>query len=279
MKKLWHIYILLLFFGSLLFFCDSDTGLEPTQSGFSGTVRFKNVWPADTDQVIVVAATKFPPTDITEIVLGDPLPLNVDSVNFTIYSPPAEFAAVGVVWKQIDQPYDVTNIIGIHFTSDDQFSPAPIRIRDRNHMVNSINIDADLSKAKHFVESNVRGLITVKGEWPASAESILIFASKPLLPTGLLDISFGLPIAAGFDSTNYTINIQPGTYRLFGALLLESGSPIGVESIKGIYYKNEGDIFPGTVKVPTDTSQVKNINIQIDFGSNLFSVSKNITLN
>lgn len=251
----------------LIFFsCKIDTGIEPTQSGFRGTVHFINDWPEQTDQVIVVAATKFPPATITDIILGDPLPLGVDSASYQIFNPPAEFAAVGVVWKEKDQPWDVTNIIGIYFPTDNKFSPGVVKIKNRKTVVDSIDIVADLSKAKLKVESTIAGKLHVNGPWPDDATSVLVIASQSFPPAGLLDVAFGQPIPAKFDSTqSYNLSVQPGKYKLIGCLILQSNSPLGLESLKGIYFKRPTDFFPGVVTVPTDTSKITNIDITINF--------------
>jgi len=266
MKRFIFTFLTLAFF----FSCQLDPGLEPTRSGFRGTIHFINEWPEETDQVMVVGAFKFPPTDISDIILGEPLPLFVDSTNYIFYTNPGTFAAVGVVWKEKDQPWDVTNIIGIYFPTENHFTPGTVEIKSRNHMADSIDIVADLSKAKRKVESTIEGNIRVIGDWPQDATSILMAASTSLIPNGLLDIQFGFPIPAGFDSTTYVLPIQPGTYRLVGTLLIQENAPIGIESVCGVYYKHPGDFLPGIVKVPTDTSHIKNINITIDFNNKPF---------
>ena len=249
--------------------CDVDTGLKPTQSGISGVIYFQNEWPDVTDEVRVVAATKFPPSSLEEIIMSEPLPIFVDSASFVIWTNPESFQAVGVVWKEKDQPWDVTNIIGIYFPTNDHFSPGSVRIPDKNTIIDSINIDADLSAARKHVNSAIQGMLRVKGEWPDGAESVLVVASKTVLPTSLLDIVFGSPIKAGFDSLSYAISVQPATYRLLGALVTESGKSIGIESIKGIYRKRPSDFLPGSVAVPTDTTIISNIDITLDFESGL----------
>lgn len=249
--------------------CDVDTGLEPTRSGLAGTIYFEESWPENTDQVMVVAAKVFPPSDLEDIIMSEPLQTFVDTIDYEIWTNPGTFQAVGVVWKEIDQPWDVTNIIGIYFPTDDRFSPGNVTIPDRETLVDSIDINADLSLARHYVESTINGQLSVNGEWPETAENVLVVASQTILPTGLLDIVFGVPIQAGFDSTLYSLTVQPGTYRLIGALVTETDSPVGIESIKGIYRKNPGDFFPGSVVIPSDTTVVENINITIDFESGL----------
>ena len=254
-------------FSTFLFFfsCEFNGGIEPTQSGLKGTIYFTNEKPAETDQIIVVASTVFPPSNITQIVQSEPLSISADSANFEIWIPPTDFAAVGVVWKQIDQPWDVTNIIGIYFPTENKFSPGSVEISTRNTVAEPINIQADYSVAKLKVDSFIEGTLQVNGSWPENATSVLVVASNNLVPTGLLDVTFGQPISAGFDSTTYSLNVQPGKYSLIGCLVLQENEPIGFESIKGIYYKKPTDFFPGSVTVETDTTVIKNVNISINF--------------
>jgi len=264
--------LILLPFAALLVIlstCTIDTGLAPTQSGITGVVHFQNGWPKTTGEVMVVASTKFPPTSLEEIIMSEPLPTFVDSASFVIWTNPQTFQAVGVVWKEKDQPWDVTNIIGIYFPTSDHFSPGVVTIPDRNTLVDSISIDANLANARLRVDSAIQGTLRVKGDWPSGAESVLVVASKTILPTSLLDVVFGSPIEAGFDSTAYSLSLQPGTYRLVGALVTETGKSIGIESIKGLYRKNPGDFLPGSIVVPTDTTVATNIDITLDFESGL----------
>lgn len=262
--------ILLCFFPLLIFFCDAPTGLKPTQSGISGTVFFVNEWPKQTDQVMVVAATAFPPTSLQDIIMSEPIDIFVDSAHYVIWSNPETFAAVGVVWKEKDQPWDVTNIIGIYFPTDDKFTPGTVTIPNKETLVDSINMRADLSIARRTVDSVIEGTLTVKDEWWDGAEYVIVIAAKTILNPGLLDLTFSLPIEASFDSTAYTLPIQPGTYAAIGVIVTEKDKPIGLDSIKGVYKKRASDPFPTIVKIPTDSTRVTNINITIDYDFKLF---------
>ena len=240
--------------------CKFDQGLEPTRSGFEGTIYFSSEWPDNTDQVIVVAAKKFPPTDISEIVMGEPLPLEVDSAKYYIWTPPQEFSAVGVVWKEKDQPWDVTNIIGIYFPTEDKLNPGSVIVPDRQTMVPDIDIEADLSKSKPKVESSVSGMLNTKGEWPPMAESVIVVGveSKVFYKMTLVDLNLSMPISAPFDSVEYSLTLKPGTY-IMAALVLEKDQPISLNSIKGIY--------PGFVTLKSDSTKVNDVNITLDFES------------
>ncbi|MBN1541300.1 hypothetical protein JW992_04070 [candidate division KSB1 bacterium] len=250
-----------------------DSGLEPTRSGFRGRITFVGEKPADTDQVIVVAATRFPPTQIDEIFLGEPLPLDRETVDYTVYSPITDYAAIGVVWKQQNQPWDVTNIIGIYLPTSNGFVPGRVSIADRQTMVDSVDIQAHYSKVKRAVDSSVSGRLRASGQWPSDSESLLIFASTELIPSGLLDLQFGAPIPAPFDSIDYRLTIQPGTYRLFGVLLIRIGQPLDVSAIRGFYSRTAGSPFPSSVVVPTDTSRITGIDIAFDPSKAPFTAS------
>jgi hypothetical protein len=237
----------------------------PTASGFSGTITFINAWPANTDQVILAASTKFPPQDISEIILSDPLPTFVDKADYSLNVPPGTYKAVGIIWKEKDQDWNVTNIVGIYFPTSDQFSPGVVEIKDRTTWLENIDITADLSKARRKVESSISGTLRVTGAWPANAQSVIIGASPTLLPTSLLEITLSQPIAPPFDTTTYTLQVQPGTYRLIGALVIMEGESIGMQSIKGVYYNKPTDILPGSVEVADDKTKVENVDINIEF--------------
>ncbi|NLP12257.1 hypothetical protein GX408_17800 [bacterium] len=251
--------------------CSLDQGLQPTRSGFSGTIRFKNAWPEQTDQVLVVAATQFPPSAITDIVMSDPLPLHRDSVEYTLFTTPQSFAAVGVVWKEKKQPWDVTNLIGLYFDGDNPFNPGKVHVRSRDQLVENINIEADLSKAKRKVASGIDGLLRIHGAWPAASQSLLMVASQPIVPFGLLDVSLGQPMEVPFDSSRFFLNLQPGTYRLVGALLIEKGVDIGLTSVVGLYYKKAGDLFPGAITIANDSTIIRGVTIHIDFNKRPFA--------
>ena len=249
----------------LILSCNTDPGLEPTESGISGTITFTGDWPENTDEITVVAATKFPPSSLEEIVLSEPLPLGKDSVDYVIYHPPLDFAAVGVVWKEKDQPWDVTNIIGIYFPPGEGpgLNPANVSIPDKNTLVSSINITAELDKAKPAVDSYITGTLTVEGEWPANATTLIMWAAKEFSNNlTLTDIIFGNPMPVGFHAMNYSFKAQPGSYHVFGALVLVEGEPISFTRIlQGLYVP----ALTNPIKVETDTSLVKNIDITLLF--------------
>ncbi len=257
LAQYWTLLVLFIPF----FACEVDTGLTPLHSGFKGTVHFTEPWPEDTDQVLVAAAKRFPPTTMEDIVLSEPLPLFQDSASYQVFTPPQLFEAVGVVWKQKNEPWDVTNIIGLYFTGSNRFQPGSVTIATRKDMIPDIDITADLSKARRNVNSGITGRIFIQGEWPETVTSVLVVASSKLIPQSLLDIQFGFPMTTPFDTTMYRLSLQPRTYPLIGVLALETDQPISLSSLRGIYYESPGDLFPGTITLPDDSTVVGGVDI------------------
>ncbi|MDZ7725611.1 MAG: hypothetical protein U5R06_23005 [candidate division KSB1 bacterium] len=257
----------ILLLGSILFImsCDIDPGLEPTHSGFTGTVYFSHEPPSGTDKVMVVAVRNFPPSGVTDLITGPSLSLSSDSATYEFYTPEGTYEAVGVVWKEQGQAWSISNIIGIYFPTSDYFTPGQVHIGSSTTVVESIDINADFSRAAPASNSGIRGTLNVKGEWPPSALSVPLAASQGGLPTSLLDIEFGLPIQAGFKSASYSLSLPPGTYNLVGALLVKKDKPVGLESLAG-YYKNiPTSVLPSAVTIETDTSWVEPVDINLFF--------------
>ena len=262
--------LLLLLLGFFGLACDDKSGLKPPSkvSGFQGTITFKGSWPDDTDQIRLAGSLNFPPSSITDVLLGDALPIGGDSLDYTFYTNPVELQAVGVVWKEKGQPWDATNIIGYFFPTDNHLSPGSVVVSRDDEIVPEINIECDLTKVKRKVDSAIGGMLRVQGSWPAGATKVVVVASTaPLLPSSLLDLMFSFPIDAGFDSTRYIITVQPGTYKLVAALVIEEGKSIGLESIKGAYYSFSG------IKIKTAETKVLDVDLNLIFPTANFSTS------
>ena len=263
--------LLLLGTAFLILQCETEPGLEPVNSSIRGTIFFEGDWPEETDIVQVMASTKFPPTGTQDLIFGDPIPFGVDSCEYILWVPPGEYQAIGVVWKEKQQAWNVTNILGMYFQAATDFLPGKVVLQGKKSRIDSVDIFAKFSRAKKHVASSINGTIRVKGEWPKTAQAILAGASVQMIPASLLDIILSAPLPVGQDSIKYTIPVPAGKYRLVGALVIESGAELGFENI-AFYKKKSSDFFPGSVEVPTDTSKVYGIDIEIDFTTALQSM-------
>ena len=65
--------------------CDSDHGLEPIRSNIQGTITYVGDWPAPATEVRLVTATKFPPSGVSDLIIGESIPLTGDSYDYNFY--------------------------------------------------------------------------------------------------------------------------------------------------------------------------------------------------
>lgn len=241
--------------------CEVDKGLGPLTSGISGTITFHGTWPENTEQILVVASTDFPPKGISQLDVGEPLPIGVDSAHYTIFLPPGLYRAVAVVWKEKGHEWNVNNIIGVYFVGSDSLSPGQVEVPQRT-VVKGINMGANFKRARPHFESSINGALHIHGSWPAGAQNLFVVASlSPLSVTklpSLLDLYISGSLPIGGTEVSYTISAPPGTYWFLAAILLEQGAPIGLTSIKGLRF--------GPVVVPDGSTRLQGIDIDVFLG-------------
>lgn len=254
--------------GLLALNCDSDPGLEPIRSGISGKIKFVGAWPENTDEIMVIASLKFPPTQISDLIMSESMPLFVDSLNYTLWAPTHQYGAVGLVWKEKGQPWNVTNIIGMYFPSGNQFAPGPVSVKNRGQMVENIDMVANFAYAKRFVRSKMTGTIHYKGNWPAGSKAALVVASPNSILSlkSLLELHFTAPLPVGVESSTYELSVPAGKYKTIGTLIISDAEPIGLNSVKALYI-DPATGFPGQITVATDSSIVTGVDMTVNFGS------------
>jgi hypothetical protein len=257
MKKLSFCLIIIL---PLLCFikCDIDKGLAPLQNGIQGTITFVGEWPENTEQVLVLASTDFPPQGITQLDMGEPLPIGEDSSQYSIFLPPGTYRAVGVVWKEKNYEWNVNNIIGLYFEGGASLSPGVVEV-PKDSLVTDINIVADFKRARSHFESSIGGTLTFEGQWPEGADNLFVVASlTPLIPLPtLMDLYISSSLPVGLDSVDYEISLPPDTYIFLAVILLEKNKPIDASAINGL--------LMGPFIVPDNTSKIEDIDIPVEF--------------
>ena len=249
-------FINIILLGLLIISCQKDHGLEPVRSGISGTIKYIGDWPPNTAEVRVVATIKFPPADINDLIIGDILPLNEDSTNYTFYLEPGDYY-LGLVWRAKEAAWGIQSIFGIYFEPGNPFSPGLINIPDKTTIISNKNIDADFSKAKIASPSSISGKITFSGEWPEQVEGFMVIATTVFPPETLLDFSFSSMLPAYIDSTEYLIPASPGTYKAITVVLKFKDMPWALENIVGLSLEE--------VIITNEDSQIKNVNLQVNF--------------
>ncbi|MCU0644047.1 MAG: hypothetical protein MUC94_07265 [bacterium] len=247
----------------ILISCEMDHGIEPIRSGISGTIHYVGDWPQNTAEVRIVAATKFPPTDLNDLIIGDILATGGDSAAYTFYLDPGEYY-LGLVWRKRNAAWGIQSIFGIYLEQGNPFSPGLIAVPDQKTIINGKDITADFAHAKRATTSSISGTVKFNGNWPQNVENFMVIASTQFPPQSLLDFAFSSLLPANVDSTNFSISAAPDTYRAIGVVIKIVDKPWALDNIVGILLK-PGSFELQEIVVPTDTSQIAGVNINVYF--------------
>jgi len=262
----------------MLFSCEIDHGLEPIRTRITGKVIFdKPPTGSNISEIRVVAAKTFPPVNLTtDIILSDKLDLQQDTLSngtvetpFEIVAPSGIYPAVGVLWREAGQSWELTNILGL-YTQGLDFSPIEITLDEENPVVDDIVINAITSFTKRtaFIE----GTITTKGTWPADTD-LLALAVFPIVPNPANSLDF-IQLQA-FDITipifrdtpfSFRTRVPADTYPFISVFWKgKSGGLLDIRAV-GFYSCGSDSTLPGTITVPENTT-ISGIDITIDLDS------------
>lgn len=229
-----QLYLILFLF--ILLNCNTDHGIEPIRSNIQGVITYSGDWPAPPVEVRLVAATKFPPSGIVDLIIGESIPLSGSSYNYIFYLNPGTYKVVGVAWREQDSVWDIMSICGLYFSGTDSLAPGEVIIPTDKSQLEGIDIFVNRNNAKRVTNTKIKGSINFTGTWPDSIEDIRVIATTKfslipsILPT-LLDISFSNSITTGVDSTDYMINAFPGTYAATGVIFFKTNQSLSIEDI------------------------------------------------
>jgi hypothetical protein len=229
----------------ILVSCFSDHGLEPIRSNIQGTITYSGQWPAAAAEVRLVTATKFPPSGVSDLIIGESIPLTGDSYDYNFYLKPGTYDLVGVAWREQNSIWDIISICGIYFSGTNSLSPGEIIIPTDTSQVSNINIFVDRAKARQVTNTKITGSVKFEGVWPDSILEVRVIATTKfnlfptVLPT-LLDLSFSNSITTGVDSSDYSINAFPATYVATAVIFFKSGQSLSFNDI--VYSLNAGGL-------------------------------------
>ncbi len=241
MKKI--LYSVLAILILLLIHCNIDHGLEPVRSGIRGEITFTGEWPVQPGEVRLVSATQFPPADINDLILGEPIPTDISSYSYAFYLEPGSYKIVGAVWREQQAAWEFSSICGLYFEGSDSLTPGEIVIPSDTSVIREINFSVDRSKIRRTNKSRITGTIDFNGIWPASFTSAIVVASPrdPMSESiSLLDLSYSSVIPSGTQSFEYTINAYPATYQAIAILFFKGDQPLTVDDL--YYSQNIGGV-------------------------------------
>ncbi|MCD4666146.1 MAG: hypothetical protein K8R68_12825 [Bacteroidales bacterium] len=235
-KKLKNALLIASLFSLVFMGCQSDHGLEPIRSNIHGVITYSGEWHSPPAEVRLVSATKFPPSGVSDLIIGESIPVSGDSYDYNFYLKPGAYKLVGVAWREQNSTWDIISICGLYFSGTDSLAPSEVIIPTDTSCVKNINIFVNRSKARRVTDSKIVGSIKFNGAWPDSVEDIRVIATTkfslfPLELPSLLDISFSNGIVPGVDSADYIINAFPATYEATGVVMFKANQSFSLESI------------------------------------------------
>ncbi|MBN1349583.1 hypothetical protein JXJ21_09250 [candidate division KSB1 bacterium] len=125
--------------------CKIDHGLEPINSGFSGTIHYHNAWPDSLNEVRLVTTmisfeelfASISKGDVTKLLFSEPLPTYVDSCQYTFWTKPATYSVVMLAGKRSSEKWSEKSILSIY---PNIIAPRSVVIPDKETVVEHIDL-------------------------------------------------------------------------------------------------------------------------------------------
>lgn len=234
MKK-FFLFLSMMVFLIFVISCEIDHGLEPVRSYIQGTIEYSGTWPGTPAEVRLVAAKQFPPTNITDLIIGENIKPDAETLDYNFYLNPGVYKLLGVAWRESGGTWDIISICSIYFAGTDSLVPGEIILDSDTSVVRNIDMKINRSRARRVTDSKITGEITFEGTWPDSLSDVRVIASTrglfPRLPT-LLDLSFSNSIPVNSKSATYTISAFPAEYQITGLIFFETGRNLSLADIQ-----------------------------------------------
>ncbi len=276
-RKTWLVSFLILcaFLFSPLLNCHIDHGLEPINSGISGRVFFKGEIPRHTDEVRVAVAKDFPPRNIKELLFSDMIDFYSDTANYRIYLPKGKYDVVAVIWKEHNEQWNISNIIGVYggIFLGGRLIPTfkPVTIPSSKSFLDTIDIEANLNRVNR--DAKIEGTINFIGPWPENTGVVGVGAFTEIPKQGdILDYYFksifiDYTVSTFVEKADYMLRVHSAdTVKYIAVLWIDNTFDMNTIQDVGFYIDPDDTTgtAPGIVTVPKD-STLKGIDITVDF--------------
>ncbi|MFQ6113332.1 MAG: hypothetical protein ACE5NG_04480 [bacterium] len=243
--------------------CNIDHGLdvddltEEVQHGIKGTIIFNGTWPEEIVESRLVASVTFPPdpaAPLQEFIFSDPIPLGVDTFDYSFSLEPETYRLIGFIARESGQSWNISNLLAV-------FSPIPgLLIPDSVVVETDTTVVEDVDIFVDFTKGSISGTVTFVGEWPSDTHfaGIAVYAQYPPLNPILFSGVAILPVQV--TSTTYKVLVPPGRYE--GVIVAAGSSLLEIRTI-GIYYAPGDTTKPGIVDV-LESKDTPGIDIEAD---------------
>ncbi len=271
MKKFYITIFIAVVIFILVYSCQLDHGLKPVNYGIKGTIHFyKGNPPENTDRIEVFAIKEFPPQDPQNFLyLGRSGALDYqgkNKVEYEIQVSPTSYELVGLLWKEKNQDWNLTGLMGFYSGGFQSFFPDTVFVSRDDTIADSVDIYANWNVVSK--DAWISGNIRYQGTWPEDT-SLLILGIYPIEPKEEFqyilfeNVDYAQPLFV--DSSTYRLPVNSGVYQYVGVFWVGKNVSNFSDIIKVGFYKaadNPGN--PGRVVVDPNQN-VENIDIVVDF--------------
>lgn len=255
--------------------CTIDHGLLPINSMIGGKLYITGQAPPNTDELRVGVIKNFPPESITEIMFSNQLSYNRDTVEYEIFLPPGTYEVVAVIWKENDQSYNISDIVGVYGGGfiGDLLIPSflPVTIADENTALHNTNIDVNLNRVNR--DAVITGTVQFQGEWPSNTGLIAVGAfNQPPQPGNFVDYYFksiyiDYTLSQFTSQSSYRLRVKGDEQiRYISALWIDDSYSLGSVRDIGFYPDPANPDQPGIVTVPNE-GMLTDLDFTVDFST------------
>ncbi len=282
-KSIGHMLFLLLPGCACVFivFCEVDHGLQPIHSKIGGAIRFygKRV-PLHTEEIRVALVKDFPPRDIKELLFSDHIPFRSHDtvlvstpVPWEIFAPPGEYDMVAVIWKEHNESWNISNVVGVYggLFLGDMLVPTykTVTVPSYDSVVDTVDILANVNRVDR--DAKIEGTIHFDGTWPENTGIVGVGAFVDIPQKGnLLDLylknaALDYSVPAFVKDHVYQLKVRSADTLEYVAVLWINSS-YDLTSIREIgHYTDPNDPSkPGTVTTGYGLTAEK-VDITVDF--------------
>jgi hypothetical protein len=263
----------------MLITCQIDHGLGPLHSKISGRVNLSGELPRGTDEIRVAAALTFPPRNINELLFSDMLQFKSGNTitnrnpEWEIYLPEGTYGVVAAIWKGNNQSWNISDVIGVYGATFDGNVliglPKEVTIQHESHVLNTIDIDANLNRVNR--DAMIKGRITFQGKWPENTGITGVGAffdiPEPNDPFDYFykNAALDYGVTTFVEQYDYTLRVNSSdTLKYIAVLWIDNSFDLNQIHDIGFYPDPEDPDKPGSVIVPANAS-IEGIDITVDF--------------
>lgn len=248
-----------------------DFGLDSDffEGKITGEMRLSSPLPTNTDRLAIALVKSIPPPSIVELHRANVTFVRGDTsqvvLPFELEAPLEEFAAAIAIWKGVDQPWAISDIVGAFCDENGQLER--IELSEGNRLAENVIIDVNVSKIQRStrIAGNINFVLDSNGDsqWPSDLTNLLmVFA-----PGGIGNVSICNPpdiqtlSARNQDVVPYQFAIAPGQTAVLVVFQRASDGLLTFNVVGANLFANLQDSTVNTIDIEADFSQAFPIEI------------------